>query len=206
MIWQSLFKTCHYIPFFLLHIHFLTWLAACLHTGGPVELQKTTSHCMFAVKINIGDLQRSVCERRERLVQLTLILSRGGQHQENLYKNGVFCRIREFPVDICTTVIVFAGNLCRVYILSWFGGACKENSVECISQLPISLWENVNLPAEQLAFVLLYTKMLHAVDSKGWTSYRWCWLDGRTVPTIEAVASIKYTTYMVYCLQLLLAL
>ena len=124
---QSLFKTCHYRPFFLLHIHFLTWLTAFLHPGGPVELKKTTSHCMFAEKINIDDLQRSIFERRERLVQLTLIiLSRGRQHKENWDKNRVFCRIREFLVEICTAVIVFAGNLCRVYIFSWFGGALQR--------------------------------------------------------------------------------
>ena len=115
---QSLFKTYHYNrPFFLLHIHLLTWLTAFLHPGGPVELKKTTSHCMFAEKINIDDLQRSIFERRKRLVQLTLIISRGRPHEENWDK------IREFLVEICKAVIVFAGNLCSVYIFSRFGGA-----------------------------------------------------------------------------------
>ena len=38
---------------------------------------------MFVEKMNIDDLQRSIFERREKLVQLTLILSRGRQHKEN---------------------------------------------------------------------------------------------------------------------------
>ena len=111
---QSLFKTCHYRPFVLLYIHFLTWLTVFLHPGGPVELRKTTSHRMFVEKIIIDDLQRSIFERRESLVQLTLILNR------------VFWWIREFLVESCTAVIVFAEIFVGYIFLADLEGHCKE--------------------------------------------------------------------------------
>ena len=111
--------------------------------------KSSDSHCMYVDEVNIDDLQRSIFERRQRLVynnsllvQLTLTLSRGHQQKGNWDKHGdrVSCRIREFlwkfaPVS-CDS---FCWKSCRHIFLTDLERHCKENYVECISQLPILL-------------------------------------------------------------------